>query len=639
MEPRLALFSIAASAALAALPLRGETAATNTVAELEPVVVTASPIAREERFTPDGAEVTLVGSDQTARLTAQDLPTALRHVPGISISRYAPIGSYGGAQGGSVYVRGTGESRPGSSLTVFQDGVPAVGSFFSHPLLDLNPIDFAESIEITKSPRPRTTPNSFTAIDMTTWRQREEGFSGETDLAYGRFSTLVASAKAGVKEGPFDFAAGAAYRYSEGKRDHNMAELRNAFARGGIELTDADYLTFIYRRAESKVQDPGAKGEPTPIRDQFDTDMDSYALRLDSDREWMKGHSLVYVTDGRIRWHKDHISDTNPNSPYGWSKTDWQTWGYRGLYDFIVGDATFTLGLDEMVERGRTRTINERTGARTWAPGEKYQFLTSPYVAARYDFALGDGWTLTPSAGTRYHFMSDLHGEWAPSAAITIGTDAFGVFASYARAVHYPGLVFRANTTAWEHIDAETMDTFTVGVRATPTEWLTIHASAYRNEIDDRFDLDAAGQYHNASDLKATGFELTARATPTDDLALFAGATYTIAETHPVSRLPEATGVVGASWRFLTYLHLDADVEYSSPMYAYTVRSADPADLAKVPCFWTANIRLACDLKAFSPLDGEVYVAAENAFNRHYEYFPGYEMPGTMVYIGCKLKF
>ena len=74
-------------------------------------------------------------------------------------------------------------------------------------------------------------------------------------------------------------------------------------------------------------------------------------------------------------------------------------------------------------------------------------------------------------------------------------------------------------------------------------------------------------------------------------------------------------------------------------MYAYTVRSADPADLAKVPCFWTANIRLACDLKAFSPLNGEVYVAAENAFNRHYEYFPGYEMPGTMVYIGCKLKF
>lgn len=629
----------AALAALSALAPFARAAETNEVTTLERVVVTASPIAKEERFTADGADVTFVGADQTARLTAQDLPTALRHVPGVSVSRYSPIGCYGGAQGGSVYVRGTGESRPGSSLTVFQDGVPAVGSFFSHPLMDLNPIDFAESIEVTKSPRPRTVPNSFTAIDLTTWRQRDEGFSGEADLAYGRFSSLIGSARAGVKEGAFDAAAGASYRYSEGKRDHNTAELRNAFVRFGAELSESDYLTFIYRRAESMVQDPGAKGEPTPVRDQFETDMDSYAVRLDSDREWMKGSSLVYVTDGRIRWHKDHISDTNPRSPYGWSKTDWQTWGYRGLYDFLVGDATFTLGLDEMVERGRTRTVNERTGQRTWAPGEKYQFLTSPYAAARYDFHLNDEWTLTPSVGTRYHFMSDLHGEWAPSAAVTLGTESFGVFASYARAVHYPGLVFRANTAAWDSIDAETMDTFTVGVRAKPCEWLSVHASAFRNEIEDRFDLDAAGQYHNASDLKATGFELTARVTPTDDLAFYAGATYTIAETHPVSRLPEATGVVGASWRFLEYLHLDADVEYSSSMYAYTVRSADPSDLSKVPCFWTANVRLACDLEAFSPLDGEIYVAGENVFNRHYEYFPGYEMPGAMIYVGCKLRF
>ncbi len=637
---RAKLIGVAAALVAFVGPLFAEeTQETNAVATLERVIVTASPIAKEERFTLDGADVTFVGSEQTARLTAQDLPTALRNVPGISVSRYSPIGAYGGAQGGSVYVRGTGESRPGSSLTVFQDGVPAVGSFFSHPLMDLNPIDFAESVEVTKTPRPRTAPNTFTAIDLTTWRRREEGFGGEADMAYGRFSTLVGSVKAGVKEGPVDFAGGAAYRYSEGKRDHGMAELRNAFARGGVELSEADYLTFIYRRAESRVQDPGAKGEPTPVRDQFETDMDSYAVRLDSDREWMKGSSLVYVTDGRIRWHKDHISDTNPRSPYGWSKTDWQTWGYRGLYDFIWGDATFTLGFDEMVERGRTRTINEQTGRRTWAPGEKYQFLSSPYAAARYDFHVADGWTLAPSAGARYHFMSDLHGEWAPSAALTLGSESFDVFASYSRAVHYPGLVFRANTTAWDSINAETMDTFTVGTRARLGECVAIHASAFRNMIEDRFDLDAAGQYHNASDLDATGFELTVRVTPMDDLALYAGATYTIPDTHPVSRMPEATGALGASWRFLKYFHLDVDTEYSSSMYAYTTRSATPSDLAKVPCFWTANLRLACDLEAFSPLDGEVYIAGENVFDRHYEYFPGYEMPGAMVYVGLRLKF
>jgi iron complex outermembrane receptor protein len=74
-------------------------------------------------------------------------------------------------------------------------------------------------------------------------------------------------------------------------------------------------------------------------------------------------------------------------------------------------------------------------------------------------------------------------------------------------------------------------------------------------------------------------------------------------------------------------------------MYAYTARSEKPDDLSKVSCWWTANVRLACELKAFSPLDGEIYIAGENVFDRDYEYFPGYEMPGAMVYAGCRWKF
>jgi outer membrane cobalamin receptor len=74
-------------------------------------------------------------------------------------------------------------------------------------------------------------------------------------------------------------------------------------------------------------------------------------------------------------------------------------------------------------------------------------------------------------------------------------------------------------------------------------------------------------------------------------------------------------------------------------MYAYTARSEKPNELSKVPCWWTANVRLACDLKAFSSLNGEIYIAGENVFNRDYEYFPGYEMPGAMVYAGCRWKF
>ena len=66
------------------------------------VVVTATPITHEETVSKDGAETVTIGRTQLAALNAQDLQTALRQVPGVTISRYAPVGSYGGGQGGSV---------------------------------------------------------------------------------------------------------------------------------------------------------------------------------------------------------------------------------------------------------------------------------------------------------------------------------------------------------------------------------------------------------------------------------------------------------------------------------------------------------------------------------------------------------
>ena len=620
-----------------ALPFIGLFAAslyTNAV-----ITVTASPIAETERFAADGAEVVTVGADQLARLSAQDLPTALRSVPGVSISRYSPVGAYGGSQGGSVYVRGTGESRPGGSLAIFQDGAPAMGNFFSHPLMDLNPVDFCDRIEIVKSPRPRTTPNAFSAIEMTTWRQREDGWSGETDLAYGRFNTAIGSVKAGVKDGAVDAAAGTAYRHSDGKRRHGTSSLGNIFGRIGAELGETEYLTFIYRRADSQVEDPGVHGGTTPLRDRFETDMDSYLVRLESDHDWLKGRSLVYFNDGRIHWYKDHIVDGNAISPYGSVKTDWHAYGYRGLYDVKFTDFTLSLGLDEMIESGRTRTTNDKTGVVTYASGEKRDILTSPYLGAKYDFHLSDDWTLTPSAGTRYHFMSDVHGEWAPSAALSLGNDDFSVFASYARAVHYPGLVFRANTAAWRSLEAETMDTYSLGFKTAWEDFASFRLSAFRNEIEDRFDLDANGRYRNAGELKANGIEGTLRVMPEDDLSFYASATYTIPETAHASRLPEATGTLGASLKALDMFKVDLDSSYSSSMYAYTTRTSSPSDLAKVPAYWTLNARLALDLAAVSPQKGEIYLACENLLNRKYEYFPGYPMCGAMIYLGVKLRF
>ena len=599
------------------------------------VVVTASPIAQEERNTFDGAEVVEIGSAQMGRLSAQDLPTALRHVPGVTISRFSPIGSFGGAQGGSVFIRGTGESRPGGSLTILQDGVPAVGTFFNHPLMDLTPIDFAESLTVVKTPRPRTVPNAFSAVEMTTWRQREEGYGGEADVAYGRFRSLLSTVKAGVKEGPFDVAAGAAHRQSEGARDHGDARLDSAFARAGLDLGETEYLTYVYHFADSEVEDPGKKGLPTSKLERFATQMNTHTLRLESNREQLQGASAIFFTDGKIDWRKDHVQDGNPNSPWGWSKSRWATYGYRGLYDVPVGDFTGSFGLDTIVEEGRTRTIRGTDSFVTFGGPWQRQVTTSPYLGARYDWHLDEDYTLTPAVGTRYHFNTKFDDEWAPSAALDFGTEAYGVYASWSRGIHYPGLIFLQNGA---DCDAERMDSFNAGFRARWEELASFRLTAFHNRITDRIDNTAVG-YRNAGEAEVTGLEAMARVTPTETLGLYAGSSLNVPRQKHLSRLPRWTMTLGASWKLFEYVHLDVDAEYVAKMYSYTSRDAAVKDLAEVDAFWTLNARLALDTRICLPIDGEWYLAAENLCNRKYEYFPGYEMPGVMFYAGMKIRF
>lgn len=158
--------------ALFALPLAAVQAATNVVAELPTVTVVATPITQEEAVAKDGADTTTISSSQLAQLNAQDLQTALRQVPGVTISRYAPIGSYGGAQGGSVYIRGMGTARPGGEVRMYTDGVPRGSGMWSHPLMDSMPIDFAESVSMQKSPHPARYSDTFGAVDIETRRRR-----------------------------------------------------------------------------------------------------------------------------------------------------------------------------------------------------------------------------------------------------------------------------------------------------------------------------------------------------------------------------------------------------------------------------------------------------------------------------------
>ena len=288
------------AAVLAAAATRA--AATNEVVALPPVVVTASPVTQAESVSKDGAESVLVAREQLALLNAQDLPTALRQVPGVTISRYSPIGSYGGAQGGSVYVRGLGTARPGGEVRMYTDGAPRESGMWSHPLMDSMPIDFAESVRVQKSPHPARYSGTFGAVDVETRRRRAPGHEAEVDLVYGGYNTFLSAGSAGLKEGPVDAYGGMSYKYSDGYRDHNTSILKSAFGRLGADLSEHERVGFVYQRTDSKVEDPGEIGKPTPRTDRFDLATDLYTLRFDTERENLSCFLLVSFVRGVIVW-------------------------------------------------------------------------------------------------------------------------------------------------------------------------------------------------------------------------------------------------------------------------------------------------------------------------------------------------
>jgi len=608
----------------------------DTVANLQ-IEVMASPITDAEVVDADGANSAVIKSAQLERLGATDLPTALRQVPGVTISRYHPVGAYGGAQGGSVYIRGAGTARPGGEVKIYTDGVPRESGVWSHPLMDIAPIEFADQISVTKNPQPQNYAGTFGAVDIQTRRRRTPGHEAEVDLTYGRFNSLLTTASAGGKMDIFDYYAGLSYKYSEGQRAHSEAELRSYYGRVGWQLSPHDHLAYIYQHTDNWVRDPGPKGGIRPQRDQFDTKTHTHIVRFESEREHLRGYALVYYEDGAIKWHKDHLTDGNPRSPAGYSNTDWNNYGFRSSYDLILEKLTLSGSLDSWSEGGDTRNILESNNRRVWGYNGRF-FTTAPYLGARYDFELNDEWKLTPSIGTRYYISSDFDNENAPCAALTLAhSEVLKIFISHARGVHYPGIYARGTSPAtWQTLKAETMDTTEIGTQINIGEH-TIHTALYRTSVEDRMDSTVNGLV-NSGDMTAYGSELALHLYPDDDLSFFLGGNYSDPVDHPVSRLPELTLSAGASYRLMQYLRWNIDTQYVSSQYAYSMRSVEP-DLEKLDDYLIINTKIALDIKAFSQQEGEIYIAIENLTGAHYEFFPDYPMPGIMWYTGIKLRF
>ncbi len=72
------------------------------VTVLEDLTITDRPIIQGNITDTYGSMKTVITQEQLDDLNAQDLETALKTTPGVSMSRYNPVGSFGGADDSSA---------------------------------------------------------------------------------------------------------------------------------------------------------------------------------------------------------------------------------------------------------------------------------------------------------------------------------------------------------------------------------------------------------------------------------------------------------------------------------------------------------------------------------------------------------
>jgi len=267
------------------------------------IIVIGTPIIEGNEVDKYAGQKTTVSNEQLDELNAQDLATSLRRTPGVNISRYNPIGSFGGAEGGGVFIRGLGSSRPGAEIKSFVDGIPMYMSVWNHPLLDLMSIDPASSIEVYKSPQPQNFGNAFGIVNIITKRKKTQGYSTKIKLAGGSYQTYIGNFEHGGKVKRFDYYLGGGYRESDGHRVDSDGRMKSLYGKVSYELSNNWDLSFFSLLTDNYAKDPGPEnGNPAEKRGTYETRSIMILCTLTNKFDKIHGELKIYHNKGEGDW-------------------------------------------------------------------------------------------------------------------------------------------------------------------------------------------------------------------------------------------------------------------------------------------------------------------------------------------------
>jgi outer membrane cobalamin receptor len=618
---------------------------------MEEVVVTASPIIEGNRVSDFGGSSTVVTEEQIADLNAQDLPSALRLTPGVVISRHNPIGSFGGGEGGAIYIRGMGSSRPGAEIQTLVDGIPKFVSVWSHPLMDTLSIDPVESIEIYKGAQPLQFGNSaFGAVNMITKRQREEGFSTRLQGGYGSYNTVVEVFEHGGKIQNTDYYLVQSFRSSSGHRDNAGGQLQEYFGRVGHQLTGNWALSLTANGTDNYANDPGPEGRPREAQGTYKVEDGMTVATLAHEFAGAKGDVKAWWNGGKASWVRQFDL---ANLFYYDTTTHYDNYGVRARENLTPWKGgTLVAGLDLDFLSGKVEIDRAAPRPDAFFPTQTFR-IVSPYAGLSQEIPAGGSWILIPSAGIRSYSHSDFDSQWAPQAGLVLRNPETDIHASYGRGVSYPGIyvvaqsnLFWGGNTRWKDLEAETVDHFEAGIAHSFNPKIRADVTFFHDKGRNRLILvtsPAPPHYENIAEFRLQGMEATVSFTPTKEFTTFVGATW-IPDRSPANLpyVPEWSASAGMNWRFLERFRLSLDALWQASQYVANTRVANygGSSIAEVGGFFLLNGKISWDFKLSSPkLAGEIFLAGENLADQDYAYKKDYPMPGITGMVGVNLKF
>jgi iron complex outermembrane receptor protein len=635
---------------------------------LPSISVIASPIIESNKVDDYSGFTTRVSDDQIKDLGALDLAASLRMTPGVQISRYNEVGSYSGDQGGNVYIRGLGASRPGGEIKTYLDGIPVYMGLWNHPLMDLLPLNGVKSIDVIKGPQNQFAGNNFSAVNLLSKSASQEGTSAAVNVSAGSFSTKTLQANLVGQKDTLSYSFAAGEIQSNGDRQNADGKLGNAMGRLAAKVSDAWTVGANFLFVSNKVGDPGDNRYPisnAPVGPysfsngvaRNDSATNLFGIFAQHEHGDWKGEIKVYQNNG----HNNLTNDAN----WGTFDSSFKMSGVRWKEEFSPwANGKFTGGIDQESVSGSI------TGPHVGSPvGTPFGFgvagsatiptfaVTSAFAGISHNFDISNGWIMQPSVGFRTYSSNRYASKTSPNAGISFISDRTTVYANYTNGILYPGAETYTLTRAipmafaavngWDTL-APTEDKHTeIGVKFDASEATHIDVSAFQDKITNRyiwsgfmagaFAPPASGVWSNSFPAySVSGVEASIRQEITRNWSVFGGLTSLHSSLNNLPYAPSTALSLGVNGE-ISGFRLAFDAQHQSSMYSLTQdRGAFTPN--QVGSFTVANTKVSYPTTSLGK-GGEIYLAVNNLLGANYQYNAGYPMPGRNFRVGLVAGF